>query len=177
MNAKDLLVLGLDDDDMMVLTGDDDEAGAVSPRARRGKALKRALITETPGAPAQQAKFWPLGFTVVSFTALSGTALTATAAPQRPFKGNRLVIDIARTGATATGLVTLTQLLVGQTNQLVSAQPVGAGAFAAGAFDVALALTSCEPGIVLSAGLAISAAPAAADRVDIATTLIGLAYG
>lgn len=125
-----------------------------------------------PGARLQ-----PLGFGASAFTAASGTVLSLQATPQRPFKGQRLVVDITRTGASATGLITITRLDVGTANQLVSSGPLSAAAFAATAFDVNLQLDPATPGILIVVQFAISAAPAAADRVDFSATMFGTAVG
>jgi hypothetical protein len=135
------------------------------------------IIPSVPGAPAIGVKLQPLGFTTVAFTATSGTALPATTRPQKPFKGKRLVVDIARTGATATGLVTVTSLTIGVNNQFVSTNAVGAGSFAAGSFDTNVELSACSSALDIVVNYAISAAPAMTDRVDIATTLFGETVG
>lgn len=135
------------------------------------------IIPTIPGAPAIGVKLQPLGFTVVSFTATSGLSLTATTRPQKPFKGRRLVVDIARTGTTATGLVTINSLNVGVNNQWVSSNPVGAGSFAATAFDVNVELSACSSALDITVNYSITAAPTMTDRVDIATTLFGETVG
>jgi hypothetical protein len=137
----------------------------------------RRLIPRVPGVPMPGARLQPLGFGSSAFTVASGTVLSLTATPQRPFKGQRLVVDITRTGATATGLITITRLDVGTANQLVSSGPLAAAAFAATAFDVNLELDPATPGILIVVQLAISVAPAAADRVDFAAVMFGTAVG
>jgi hypothetical protein len=135
------------------------------------------LIPQIPGAPAIGIKLQPLGFSTVAFTSTSGTALSATTRPQKPFKGRRLVVDIARTGATSTGLVTITSILIGVNNQLVSTGAVGAGAFAATAFDCNVELSACSSALDMTVNYAISAAPTTTDRVDVATTVFGETVG
>lgn len=137
----------------------------------------RRILPTIPGAPAIGAKLQPLGFTTVTFGAATGTALAATTRPQKPFKGRRLVVDIARTGASATGLVTITSITVGVNNQLVSTGAVGAGAFAATAFDCNVSLSACSSALDIAVNYSISAAPAMADVVNIATTLFGETVG
>jgi hypothetical protein len=137
----------------------------------------RRIMPTIPGAPALGAKLQPLGFTTVTFGAATGTALAATTRPQKPFKGRRLVVDIARTGTTATGLVTVTSITVGVNNQLVSTGAVGAGAFAATAFDCNVSLSACSSALDIAVNYAISAAPTMTDVVNIATTLFGETVG
>lgn len=135
------------------------------------------LIPSIPGAPAIGVKLQPLGFNVITFSATSGTALVATTRPQKPFKGRRLVVDIARTGATATGLVSITAITVGVNNQLASTGAVGAGAFVAGAFDCNVELSACSSALDISVNYAISAAPTMTDTVVVSTTLFGETVG
>lgn len=135
------------------------------------------IIPTIPGAPAIGVKLQPLGFNVVTFTATSGTALTATTRPQKPFKGKRLIVDIARTGTTATGLVSIASLTVGVNNQFVSTGAVGAGAFAAGAFDANVELSACSSALDISVNYTISAAPTTTDTVTVGTTLFGESVG
>jgi hypothetical protein len=137
----------------------------------------RRLNPQIPGAPAIGLRLQPLGLSVVSFTATSGTQLPASTQPQRPFKGKRLVVDVARTGVTATGLITVAQFTVGSTNQLVSFNPIGTSAFAANAFDTNMELSACAAALTVTVGYALSVAPTAPDRIDIATTLFGETIG
>lgn len=166
------------------------DVGALRRRAGRGRQQMqrrptlptrsmnaRRLIPQVPGAPSVGLRLQPLGFPTIAFTAASGTALPATSRPQRPFKGKRLVVDLARTGATATGLVTVTEISIGTNNQQVSRNPVGAGSFSPLAYDTNMELAACTTALDITVGYAISVAPAAADRVDIATTLFGEAVG
>lgn len=170
------------------LGDDDDILGA--PARRRAPARGRnafvprvpprqvaaALTPVMPGVPKEGARIEPLGFEAFAFTAASGTSLSKTTRPMKPFKGSRLVLDIARTGATSTGLVTVTQFVVGARNVLVNSQPIGAGTFAPDGVGIQLMLDEVTPGVEITLQLAISAAPGASDRVDIAATLIGLTW-
>lgn len=135
------------------------------------------IIPTIPGAPAIGVKLQPLGFTNVTFSATSGTALSTSTRPQKPFKGRRLVIDIARTGTTSTGLVSITALSVGVNNQLVSQGPVSAGAFAAGAFDCNVEMSACSSALDITINYAISAAPTTTDTVVVGATLFGETVG
>lgn len=163
-----------------------DEAGALemgirNPFRRRRKPsrnamIKRRLTQGTAGAPQRGPRLQPLGMGASAFTAASGTVLALTALPQRFFKGQRFVLDITRTGASATGLVTVTRFDVGSDNQNVSSGALASSAFSSVAVDVNLDLDPARPGIVITAQLAISAAPAGADRVDFAGVLFGTSW-
>jgi len=152
-----------------------------NPFSRRKKRRKgynaRKLIPRYPGVPNPGIRLQPLGLGSSAFTAASGTVIALVARPQRPFKGQRLLIDITRTGASATGLVTITRLDVGTGNQLVSSGSLTAGGFAATAFDVNLQLDPAVPGIDITVQFAISVAPAGPDRVDFAGMILGTALG
>ena len=185
MNYGDIELLGdLDDDELL---GDDDDMGLAlripsrritrRSRARKRRVIRRALVPNVPGSPRPGAREWPLGFPVATFTAASGTSLSVTAQPQRAFKGSRLVVDIARTGATATGLISISRFFVGQINQLVSAQPVGAGSFAPNSFHTTLSVDPATPGVDITLTYDTSVAPTAPDQIDVGTTVIGLALG
>jgi hypothetical protein len=164
------------------------ELGIRNPFRRRRRAQKarqmtrravpaRMLIPQVPGVPMPGARLQPLGLGSTAFTAASGTVLALTARPQRPFKGQRLVVDITRTGATATGLVTITRLDIGTSNQLVSSGSLSASAFAATAFDVNLQLDPATPGIDIVVQFAVSVAPGGADRIDLSGTIFGTTVG
>lgn len=146
-------------------------------RKRRGGINRRALIPGTPGVPMPGARLQPLGLGATAFTNVSGTVLSLQAQPQRPFKGQRLVIDITRTGPTATGLVTVNRLDIGTSNQLVSSGALSAAAFTPQAVDVNLELDPATPGITITVQLAITAAPGVGDRVDVGGTIFGTAIG
>lgn len=135
------------------------------------------LIPGVPGAPEIGIKLQPLGLGVVTFTATSGTALPATTRPQKPFKGKRLIVDVARTGTTSTGLLTITSITIGVNNQFVSTGAVGAGAFAAGAFDANVELSACSTALDITVNYALSAAPTTTDTVAVSTTLFGETVG
>lgn len=137
----------------------------------------RTLIPRVPGVPSTGVRLQPLGLGATAFTATSGTILQLQASPQRPFKGQRLILDITRTGASATGLVTVTRFDVGTDNQLVGSGAISAAAFAATAFDANIAVAPATPGVSITLQLAISAAPTMTDRVDIGGTLFGTTVG
>lgn len=135
------------------------------------------LIPSVPGVPAVGSKLQPLGFNAVTFTSASGTALTATTRPQKPFKGKRLVIELSRTGATATGLVLVNSITVGVQNQLVSTGAVSAGAFAGQNQDCNVELSACSTALDISVNYSITTAPGVGDSVAVGTTLFGETVG
>jgi len=155
------------------------QIGAARRRRRMGGKVynARRIVPTVPGAPSVGIKLQPLGFNTVTFTATSGTALAATTRPQKPFKGKRLVVDIARTGATSTGLITVTNITIGVNSQFVSTGAIGAAAFAATAFDVNMELSACSTALDINVNYATTLAPTAPDNIAIATTMFGEAVG
>lgn len=150
-------------------------------RARRAPAARgvpaRQLIPQVPGVPMPGVRLQPLGLGATAFTSTSGTLLQLQASPQRPFQGQRLILDITRTGATATGLVTVSRLDVGTDNQLVGSGAISANAFAPTAFDANVRFAPATPGVNITVQLNISAAPTMTDRVDIGGTIFGTTVG
>lgn len=135
------------------------------------------LYPQNPGAPQVGLKLQPLGLGQVAFTATSGTLLNLAASPQRAFKAKRLIVDITRTGTSATGLVTVNAVNVGVDNQLAGSGPLAAAAFAATAFDANIEFAPATPGITITVQLAITAAPTMTDVVNAAGVMFGASYG
>ncbi|HEY4635185.1 MAG TPA: hypothetical protein VJK49_08260 [Candidatus Limnocylindrales bacterium] len=176
-NRHDIAVLGALDDEGLLgddddLQGDEDLEGMDVPLLGDGQVpLLGARRRKKSIGPWH---YWPLGFPTQIFTNVSGTALVSTSAPFVAFKGKRLSIDIARTGATATGLITMTQLLVGQANQLPNANVIGAGTFAPNAVATRLDLAWCPSAVGITIALATSVAPGAGDSIAVQPTLLGI---
>ncbi len=144
----------------------------------RGRAVPaRQLIPNIPGVPMPGVRLQPLGMGATAFTATSGTLLQLQASPQRPFQGQRLILDITRTGATATGLVTVSRLDVGTDNQLVGSGAISAAAFQPTAFDANVRFAPATPGVNITVQLNVSAAPTMTDRIDIGGTIFGTTVG
>lgn len=142
---------------------------------QRPSVPRNYLIPQNPGVPARGLRLQPLGLTAVSFTATSGTGLNMTALPQRPFKAKRLLIDFSRTGASATGLLTVTSINMGSDNQLVGQNPLPLAGFSATAFDLNIEFAPVTPGIQVVIGVGISTAPTMTDHVDLAGGFWGTA--
>lgn len=135
------------------------------------------LVAPIPGASARGGKVQPLGFNNGTFTATSGTTLTVRARPQRPLRGGRLVGSFARSGATATGLLTLVSLFVGTDGQLLSGDPISFDALAPNAFGVGVNLTPAAVGQEIVAVVNVSAAPTMTDTISFNLTMFGLTIG
>ncbi len=148
-----------------------------SRMAARNSVPARQLIPNVPGVPMPGVRLQPLGLGATAFTATSGTLLTLQASPQRPFQGQRLILDITRTGATSTGLVTVSRLDVGTDNQLVGSGAISANAFQPTAFDANVRLAPATPGVNITVQLGTTLAPTAPDRIDVGGTIFGTTVG
>lgn len=135
------------------------------------------FIPSIPGSPKRGLRLQPMGVGTSTFTATSGTSLSNTNRPQRPFKAKRLVVGIARTGTTATGLVTVNGLFIGTDNQFVATGPINADAFAPNAYDTNLDLAPTTVAIDVTVQWGLSAAPTMTDTVVVNATLIGGSIG
>jgi len=175
MDPLEMLELAGTDDDDTALMGARRGRRRGRRRARtRKRRARRDLTPKTPGAPGPGIGLWPQGFNTVIFGNIGPTALTAIGSPQKPFQGQRLVVDIVRTGAGSGGAVSIAQLLIGQASQLLDGNPIGAGAFPAAAFDVRMSLQPATPGINITVQYLITSLPGVGDTVDITTTLFGM---
>lgn len=130
-----------------------------------------------PGVPDRGGRVQPLGFENGAFTSAGPAVVTIRARPQRPIRGGRLVADFSRSGATATGLLTLVQLVVATDGQLLSGDPISFAALSPNAFGVGVNLSPAAVGNEIFATVAITALPAMDDRVDFNLTLFGLTVG
>lgn len=159
------------------------ELGRARTAARRsGAARANALINRfspVNGVQQRGLRDLYLGWALFVFTATSGTVLTQLTRPQRPFAPRRLVIDIVRAGATATGLITISNLQVGDRPQSIgeAGSQVPAAAFGPGAFQTVLNLDRADPGVSIGLSLQTSLAPTAPDTITVAAMLIGHSVG
>lgn len=120
---------------------------------------------------------WPLGLGVVTFDSTTGPTLTLAVTPQRPFRGERLVITTRRAGASAAlPTVTISDLRVGDVPQRIGGGALPADIFAPDAFGVRLSLDASTPGVLVTLGFTL-AGPALApgDTITVAAGVIGRA--
>lgn len=155
-----------------------DDLGALEVGWGRKRKRRRGQPSGFGGQPGVPKRGWhlqPMGLTPVAFLAASGLLLNMTARPQRPFKGQRLVLDVTRTGATATALITVNRIDVGADNQLISSGPLPAAGYQATAIDTNVVFDVAYPGIDITVQLAATVAPAGADRIDVGGMISGTA--
>lgn len=158
--------------------------GRMVQRVALGRPINHAPAWRTPQAapgvmlPTEQ--LLPLGFLPeggsFSFVSAGPTSLTFVAQPQKPFRGERLIIDVAKTAGAVGNTVNVNILAVGTDLQIVSAAPFPAVAFSPTAFGVRLALTAAQPGIRISLGVEIiGPALPPGESVTVVPTILGRA--
>jgi hypothetical protein len=162
--------------------GDLDDTGyAPRRRGRQGPMRQQLQVRSTPANVQDVAGVSPVAMKRMMFglgsvffaVAQPLTTQTLSVQPQVPFKGNRLVIDIARTGATSTGLVTVTAFSVGIKDQRAGFGAIGAGALSSTGTDIVIVMDPAGPGVTITLSITISAIPTTTDRVDVNATLFG----
>lgn len=151
-----------------------------APAGLSQQAPIRSLVAPISGVPARglRKSYLPMG--AIAFIVGGLTSLPITVQPQKPFRPMRVVFDFARSnaGGSANGLLTMTDLSVGQNRQPAAAGAAPLGAFAPTAFDVDVDFDPANTSINVSAQVAISAAPTVAgDRVDVSGVLFGFMIG
>jgi|SRR5688572_13605021 len=106
--------------------------------------------------------------------ALAFQSLTFSARPQAPFRAERLMVTVRRTGAAGV-ILQANSLFIGRNNQLVQTGPFDIEFFAPTAFDTRLALDAAEPGIDISITVTANPAIAGADTIAVSMMLLGQA--
>ncbi len=135
------------------------------------------LVPDVPGVAQRGGRVQMLGFTNGTFNATSGTSLIVRATPQRPIRGGRLFGSYSRVGTSSTGLLTLTQLIVGTDGQLLSGDPISFDVLAPTSFGVGVNMTPAVVGTVIQATVQVSAAPGSSDTIPFNMTLVGPSLG
>lgn len=168
------------------MVGEEEDMGAGLRLARpqgRGRTLQLPPRPSwrpqlAPGVPLPGETMEPLPLAPQSNNGVFGAGvnqITFSARPQRPFRGERVVSTIARTGATATGTpVFAGGIIVGTQVQSVEIGNLPLEIFAPGAFGVRLSLASAEPGVLISGNVQIlGTALAGADTIAVTATILG----
>lgn len=137
----------------------------------------QAINPALPGVPARGGRVQPLGFENGAFVAGGSAVVTVRARPQRPFRGGRLVGSLSRTGASATGLVTLVSLIVATDGQLLSGDPISFDSLSPQSFGVQVDLSPAAVGNEIVAQVAVSVLPTMTDRIDFNLTVYGHTIG
>lgn len=149
------------------------------------QALARAMPTATkppawrarlaPGVPAPGYGMQPLPLvpqTANGVFAAATTFISFQARPQAPFRAERLLASVRRSGAAGVTILA-TNFFVGRDLQLVELGSFDIEFFTSGAFGVRLALSQAEPGQLIRIDCQTSVAPAGADTLSVSMLILG----
>lgn len=166
-------------------------AAANRQAMQRGSAgpsgMGRPLAGPTPWRDAQLAagvqapteQMLIVGFTpedgIPTFLPAGVTSKSFLCKPQKPFRGERLIITLLRSAGASTVPVNVTQLLVGSDNQIVGFGQIPAETFSGNFFGVRLAMTASQPGVELRVVFTLGAAVPAGESIGVQVTQIGRA--
>lgn len=162
--------------------GYDEEGDAIVVGKARGRRRRGPMLQLTkpgwrdsqlaPGviAPDQGLLTLPMGgFT---FTASAQTN-TFQGQVQKPFRGERFLIRVVRTGTTATGTI-LAQLFVGTDLAMLDVQPVDLESLAdPQAFGVRLTMKPAQPGVFIRALCTLDTVLTTTDTIKVSLQLLG----
>lgn len=161
--------------------GHDDEGNEIIVGRRRGKRRGSLVSVQKPGwrrsqlapgviAPDQGLLTLPMG--TFTFTATAQTN-TFQGQVQKPFRGERWLIRVVRTGTTATGTL-LSQLFVGTDLSQLDVAPVDLEALAnPNAFGVRLTMKPAQPGVIIRAVTTLSVVLTTTDTIQVTLQLLG----
>lgn len=133
-----------------------------------------------PGVMAPTEQQLLLGFLsqdgVNAFVNAGPNSKLFVARPQKPFRGERLIVQVVPSAGAVGQLVRVTSIFVGVDPQFVATNPVPAATFGPGAFDTRLAVTASTPGIDVTIGLDfIGTALPVGESIQLAVSFIGKA--
>lgn len=125
-----------------------------------------------PGVQAPDQGLLTLPMGNFTFTATAQTN-TFEGQVQKPFRGERFLIRVVRTGATATGTI-LAQLFVGTDLAMLDVNPVDLESLAdPQAFGVRLTMKPAQPGVFIRALCTLDTVLAGADTIKVSLQLLG----
>lgn len=192
---------GMDDDSILDLAAEElgrrargARQGARASGAQRARALAmrsqhakggtqamplRQLVSPIAGVPSRGLrKSWlPFAAAITFISTAPANPQNLTIQPQKPFRSTRQLYDIARTGATSTGLLQLNGLDIGANRQQAGIGVAPLGGFAANAFDVDVDLDPASTSINVVAQVQTSLVPTAPDNIVVSGMLIGFMVG
>lgn len=169
-------------------SGDDDDYVIVG---RRGRRIVRA--TRTGGAVAVRKPDWrrrqmapgviapDQGLLPLPLTGRGGTNTFLAAVPtiifegqiQKPFRGERLLTTVVRTGATAVGRI-VGQLFVGTDLQQLDIFPFDIEQIGqVNGFGIRLTMKPAQPGVFIRISASLSTALTAPDSIQVQATILG----
>lgn len=165
-------IVGQDDDGYPVVVG----RTARRPK-RRGPTVRLQQANWrrgqlAPGVIAPDQGLLPLPMGQFTFTATAPT-FTFAGQLQKPFRGERFLVSVVRTGTSATGRV-LGQPFVGTDLALLDIQPIDMEQVGAqNAFGVRLTMKPAQPGVFIRVVATLSNALAGTDTIFVSMQLLG----
>ena len=169
-------VVGYDDEGYPVVVGAA-PAPARRPARRRGPTVRLAKPgwrngQLAPGVIAPDQGLLPLPMGQFTFTA-SAPTFTFAGQLQKPFRGERFLVSVVRTGTSATGRV-LGQPFVGTDLALLDIQPIDMEQVGAqNAFGVRLTMKPAQPGVFIRVVATLSNALSGTDTIFVSMQLLG----
>lgn len=134
-----------------------------------------------PGVQAPREGLEPLPLVADNGTgtfSATTTTLNFRARPQRPFRAERLLAQVFRTGASAAGVAAVTTgIFIGTTLQQLQIGNFNLEFFSPTAFGVRLDLSPAEPGIDIAIGTALTGALAGTDTLNVQLLFLGRSIG
>lgn len=164
-------VVGYDDEGRPIVVGARRRGRAAGPTVRLTKpGWRKSTLAPGVVAPDQGLEPLPMG----SFTyALAAQTNTFQGQIQRPFRGERWLVSVIRTGASAVGRIR-GQIFVGADLAQLDVAPVDMELLGqANAFGVRLTMKPAQPGVFIRVVTALSVPLAGADTISVEMMLLG----
>jgi len=179
-------LMGMDEVEDMVGDEGAEEVGVSLMRARPGRGGRSITLPRRPawraglapgvGLPRESLEPLPL-IPQQNNGIFTGTvnAITYLARPQRPFRAERPVVVVARSGASAQGVFPVARggFLVGTSVQQAQVADLPLEIFAPTSFGVRLALSQAEPGVEITVNAGLTGPLASTDTLTLGITLLG----
>lgn len=162
---------------------DDDDEGYVGSAVKR-RHMKRVNVEEAswrrrqlaPGVQAPDQGMYPLALEPSNGTGIFGVGvpeITFRGQLQKPFRGERLLVRVVRTGTTATGTL-LGQLFVGTDLQAASIRGVNIENIGrVDGFGVRLTMVPAQPGVLISLIVRPTVIPTTTDTIAVDVEILG----
>jgi len=109
-----------------------------------------------------------------------GAIITHSARPQRPFRGERLLVFVARVadaGVVPPGMVMTSGVFVGTQLQQLQIGEINLETYGPGAFGVRHAHSPAAPGIDINIGTRLTVAPTGTQKVQVSIQILGSTLG
>jgi len=153
------------------------QSALASAAYNRSNRVAGQVRPDIAGAPARDAAMLPAGFPIFSFALATGTNIvTQQMNVQTPFRGQRLVCIVVRSGTSAATTAPLMQIFtVGMRPILATGTAVPLEIFAQNAFDTNVLLPPTVPGVIYTLGISLSAALTTTDTITCVVGLLGSA--